>query len=119
MLFISVNLSAQQHQDRLRPPKPPSAEEVNKMVDELSTNLSLSKSQKKEIFDLFATHFNRIRESMGSREGNGSPEEMEKKREKFEEQIKSILNDEQKVAFDKFMKNHDPRSNQRKPKRNE
>ena len=115
MLFISGNLLAQQ--DRNPPPKPPSTEEVNKMVDELSTNLSLSESQKKEVSELFTAHFNKVRESMGNREGKGSPEEMQQKRKDFEEQVKSILNDEQKVQFDKFIKSHGPQSDQQKPNR--
>ncbi len=117
MLFISGNLLAQQQQDRNPPPKPPSTEEVNKMVDELSTNLSLNKSQKKEVSDLFTAHFNEARGSMNNNERNVSREEMEKKRRSFEEQIKSLLNDEQKVEFDKFMKSCGPQPNQQKPKR--
>lgn len=112
MLFISGNLLAQQQPDRNPPPKPPSTEEVNKMVDELSTNLSLSESQKKQVSDLFTTHFNSVGESKGGKEGNGSPEEMGKNRKDFEEQIKSLLNDEQKTEFDNFMKSHGPQSNQ-------
>ena len=62
MLFISGNLLAQQQpgQDKNQPPKPPSTTEVNKMVDELSTNLSLSESQKKEVSELFTAHFNNV-----------------------------------------------------------
>ena len=117
MLFLSISLSAQQQPERNGPPKPPSATEVNKMVDELSTNLSLSESQKKEVSELFTAHFNKVRESMGNREGKGSPEEMQQKRKDFEEQVKSLLNDEQKVQFDKFMKSLGPQSNQQMPKR--
>lgn len=112
MLFISGNLLAQQQPDRNPPPKPPSTEEVNKMVDELSTALSLSKKQQTEVSELFTAHFNSVGESNGGKEGNGSPEEMEKNRKDFEEQIKSLLNDEQKTEFDNFMKSHGPQSNQ-------
>ena len=117
MLFISGNLLAQQQQERNRPPKPPSATEVNKMVDELSTNLSLSEAQKQKVSDLFTAHFNEARESMNNNERNVSREEMEKKRRNFEEQIKSLLNDEQKTEFDKFMKSRGPQPNQQQQKR--
>ncbi|MBK7631730.1 MAG: hypothetical protein IPJ23_13705 [Ignavibacteriales bacterium] len=117
MLFASISLSAQQQPERNGPPKPPSAVEVNKMIDELSTTLSLNESQKKEVPDLFTAHFNNMKESMGSREGSGSPEEMQQKRKDFEAQVKSLLNDEQKLAFDQFMKSRGPQPNQQMPKR--
>ncbi len=112
MLFISGNLLAQQQPERNGPPKPPTATEVNKMVDDLSAKLSLDKAQKQKVSDLFTAHFNNDRESMGNKEGKGSPEEMQQKRKDFEEQVKSLLNDEQKVAFDKFMKSRGPQPNQ-------
>lgn len=114
MLFISGNILAQQQpgQDRNQTPKPPSTTEVHKMVDELSTNLSLSESQKKEVSELFTVHFNNVKGSMGNKEGKGSPEVMQQKRKVFEEDVKSLLNDEQKTGFDRFMKNRDTQPNQ-------
>ena len=117
MLFFSINLSAQQRQERNQPPKPPSTEAVNKMVDELSTKLSLNKSQKQKVSDLYTAHFNEVRGSIKNNEKNVGREEMEKKRRNFEEQIKSLLNDEQKLAFDQFMKSRGPQPNQQMPKR--
>jgi hypothetical protein len=117
MLFFSINLSAQQRQERNQPPKPPSTEAVNKMVDELSAKLSLNKTQKQKVSDLYTAHFNEVRNSTNNNEKNVGREEMEKKRRNFEEQIKSLLNDEQKTEFDKFMKSHGPQHNQQQPKR--
>lgn len=120
MLFISGNILAQQQpgQDRNQPPKSPSTTEVNKMVDDLSTNLSLSESQKKEVSQLFTAHFNNVKGSIGNKEGKGSPEEMQQKRKDFEEQVKSLLNDKQKTGFDEFMKSRGPQHNQQqKPNR--
>ena len=117
MLFFSINLSAQQRQERNQPPKPPSTEAVNKMVDELSAKLSLNKSQKQKVSDLYTAHFNEVRNSTNNNEKNVGREEMEKKRRNFEEQIKSLLNDEQKTEFDNFMKSRGPQQNQQQPKR--
>lgn len=117
MLFISGNILAQQQPERNQPPKPPSAAEVNKMVDDLSVKLSLNKSQKQKVSDLFTAHFNEVRGSMNNNEKNAGREEMEKKRRNFEEQIKSLLNDAQKTEFDKFMKSRGPQPNQQRPKR--
>lgn len=116
MLCVSGNLLAQQQQNRNQPPKPPSTEEVNQMVDKLSTNLSLSESQKKEVSKLFTVHFNETRGSMNNNEKNSSREEMEKNKRNFEEQAKSLLNDEQKTEFDKFMKSRGPQHKQQMPK---
>ena len=112
MLFISGNLLAQQQPEKNGPPKPPAVTDVNKMVDDLSTKLSLDKAQKQKVSDLFTAHFNNDRESIGNKKGKGSPEEMQQKRKDFEEQVKSLLNNEQKVAFDNFMKSRSPQQNQ-------
>ena len=53
------------------------------MVDELSKKISLNKSQKKEVSDLFTAHFNEVRGSMNNNERNESREEMDKKRRRF------------------------------------
>lgn len=117
MLFISGNILAQQQQDRNPPPKPLTATEVNKMIDDLSAKLSLDKAEKQKVSDLFTAHFNNVGESKGNKEGKGSPEEMQQKRKDFEEQVKSLLNNEQKVAFDNFMKSRGPQQNQQQQKR--
>ena len=84
------------------------------MVDDLSAKLSLNKTQKQKVSDLYTAHFNNVRESMGNKEGKGSPEEMQQKRKDFEEQVKSLLNDEQKTEFDKFVKNNMSQKRQQK-----
>lgn len=117
MLCLTINLSAQQKPEREGPPKPPSAVEVNKMVDDLSITLSLNESQKKVVSDLFTSHFNEIRESLENKQEKLSHEDMESNRRSFEEQIKNLLTEDQKVEFDKFMKNHGPHQNQHMPKR--
>ncbi len=118
ILFISGNLLAQQQPERNQPPKPPTVTEVNKMVDDLSVKLSLDKAQKQKVSDLYTAHFNNVRESMGNKEGKGSPEEMQQKRKNFEEQVKSLLNDEQKTEFDKFVKNNMNQKAQQKSRQN-
>lgn len=117
MLCLTINLSAQQKPEREGPPKPPSVVDVNKMVDDLSTTLSLNESQKKVVSDLFTSHFNEIRESLENKQEKLSREDMESNRRSFEEQIKNFLTEDQKVEFDKFMKNRGPQHNKQMPKR--
>ncbi|MBU1094860.1 MAG: hypothetical protein KKB34_00125 [Bacteroidetes bacterium] len=116
ILFISGSILAQQQQDRNQPPKPLSTTEVNKMVDDLSVKLSLDKTQKQKVSELFSAHFNKLRESMGNKQGKGSQEEMQQKRKDFEKHVKNLLNDEQKAEFDNFMQSRGPQPNQQ-PKR--
>lgn len=114
MIFISGNIFTQQ-QERNQPPKPPSTEEVDKMVDELSAKLSLDKVQKQKISYLYTAHFNEVRKSTNNNEKNVGREEMEKEKRAFEVKIKSLLTDEQKAEFDKFMKNRGQQPNHQRP----
>ena len=76
MFFLTSSLSAQQRQGaKGRPPIPDEAQ-INKMVDDLSTELSLSEGQKTEILALYTDHFAEVKASMNS-EQRPSREEME------------------------------------------
>ena len=110
MFFITSSLSAQQRQGKGSPPIPDEAQ-INKMVNELSTELSLSEGQKTEILALYTNHFAKAKASMNSKE-KPSREEMESLRAEFEEGVKILLNDEQKDLFDEFVKNNKPQQGQ-------
>jgi len=53
MIFISSNLLAQQRQG---PPKIPSDDQINKMVEDLTTELSFSEEQQASIHELYTDH---------------------------------------------------------------
>lgn len=114
ILFISGNLLAQQG-ERKGPPQLPSDSEIEKMVSELSEELSLSKDQETKIQELYTQHFAEVKTAMsGERK---SREEMEAYRTKFEDQVKSVLNDDQQELFDELKKSNDKRSGEQRERR--
>ncbi len=119
ILFSSGSLFAQSQQKRNHPPKLPSKVEITKIVKELSEDISLSSEQKNEVSTLFNSHFDEAKTKMKEHETTHKMNraEMDKLRNNFEIRIKSLLNDEQKIGFDNFMKNHKHESKQQKPRR--
>ena len=110
MFFLTSNLSAQQRQGKGSPPIPDEAQ-INKMVDELSTELSLSEGQKTEILALYTDHFAEAKVSMNSEE-RPSREEMESLRTEFEDDVKSLLTDEQQDLYEEIIKSNKPQNKQ-------
>lgn len=112
MILLSSNIFAQEGQRKGEGPPPiPNETQINKMVDKMSVELSLGESQKSEILALHIDHF---AETGASRENNNgqrkSREEMKSIRTEFEDEVKSLLNEEQKIKFEEFMKNQKKRS---------
>lgn len=104
-VFLSSNLLAQQRQgQRQGPPPIPDATQINKMVEDLSSELALTTTQKTKILALYTNHFSEVKTSMNGQ--RKSREEMESQKSKFEEQVKNVLNDNQKELFDNFVKKH-------------
>ena len=116
MFFITSSLSAQQREGKGSPPIPDEAQ-INKMVDVLATELSISEAQKTEILALYTNHFNEVKSSMSSGE-RPSREEMESLKEEFEDSVKSVLNDEQQDLFDEFMEKNNRQKGKQKSRRN-
>lgn len=111
MFFITSSLLAQQREGKGSPPIPDEAK-INKMVDELATELSLSEAQKTEILAIYTNHFNEVKSSMSS--GNRPNREgMERLKKEFEDSVKSVLNDAQQDLFDEFVKNNQKQNKQR------
>lgn len=103
LMFLTSCLSAQQRQGQ-GPPTIPNETQINKMVEDLSAELSLSKKQETKILEIFTFHFTELKEALETKgKERKSCEEMESHRSKFEDQVKSFLNEEQKDLFDKFM----------------
>ena len=119
MFFLTSNLSAQQRQGQGQeqgPPPIPNETQIVKMVEDLSAELSLSETQKTEILSLYTDHFAEVKSSMSSGQ-RASREEMESLKEEFEDDVKSILNDEQQDLFDEFVKKNQKQDRQRPNRR--
>ena len=111
MFFLTSNLSAQQRQEQ-GPPPIPNKTQIDKMVEDLSTELSLSDDQKTEILSLYTDHFAEVKSSMSSGQ-RPSREEMQSLKKEFEDQVKSQLNEDQQDLFDEFMKKNQKQDRQK------
>lgn len=112
MLLIAGNIFAQplQKGGMQGPPPIPDSCRIVKMVDELSKSLSLDDEQKKRILDLHFDHFCEAKSQMDK-----NHEKIESLRKEFENQVKSLLTEDQKKEFDEFVKNHAPQQRPPKP----
>jgi hypothetical protein len=115
MFFLTTNLSAQKRQEQ-GPPPIPNETQINKMVEDLSTELSLSEKQKAEFLSLYTDHFAEVKELIKSQ--RKSKEEMESKKAEFEDEIKNLLSDKQQDLFDDFMEKNNKQKGKEKPRRN-
>jgi hypothetical protein len=100
--IVSATMFAQPQQ---KPPKIPNDDQINKMIENLSTELSLNEKQHQEIHELYITHFDHVREKVELKkaEHRMEREEMDNLRSKFEEEVKSLLSEEQQTMFNKFI----------------
>lgn len=107
--LMSTNIiNAQRGHDGPPPPPPvPDADRVEKMVEHMAIELSLTDDQKVEIKKLYKEHFDEVRKKMEVEQKVRDKEraEKEKIREEFEKEVKALLSDEQIKQFDEFQKN--------------
>lgn len=108
MIFSITTLQAQQDQhnrDRQGPPPIPNEKQIQEMVSDLSTELSLTDTQTEEVSKIYLAHFEEAKEKMENNKlERPSRKEMEKLRTDFEKEVKAQLTDEQQKQFDAFLK---------------
>ena len=112
MILFGVNLKAQ-HGPGDGPPPIPNDKQIEKMVLDLSEELSLSNDQSDRIEALFKEHFEEVKESLDRNE-KMMRGEMELKKSEFENKIKGLLSEEQAEQFEEFMKKLAPPRRQRR-----
>ena len=88
------------------------------MVEDLSAELSLTEDQETEILALYQDHFAEVKSSMSSGQ-RPSREKMESLKEEFEDEVKSLLNDEQQDLYEEFIKKNKPQNGQDRQRPNE
>jgi len=95
------------------PPPVPNDKQIEKMVSDLSENLSLSKEQEVKILDLYKEHFAEMKEMTS---GNNRPdrEEMEALASAFEKKVKSVLTEEQVSRYEAYLKKQNRQGPQRR-----
>ena len=108
LLITTVGLA----QRKQGPPPQPSSQQINQMIDDLSSELNLTSSQTSQISNIFSEHFKEMKSKRGKRSGSKrqDPGAMESSRQEFEAQIKRVLSTDQIAAFDKFMQSRGPQS---------
>lgn len=104
-MVISIGEIYGQEPERPRPPMIPDSTQIVKMVDELTVELQLSSEQKVKISKLYFAHFKEMKakQEANIRKHEKEKEEMQLNRQKFENQVKSELTNEQQAKFEKFV----------------
>jgi len=103
------------------PPPIPNEKQIEKMVTDLSKELSLDETQQQQVSEMFVAHFNEVKEVQNKYKASHEAErkEMDSARNEFEKEMKTVLTKEQQKQFDEFMENRKPQQNkkvQRPPK---
>ena len=104
VIIISSSFTfAQPQQGR---PILPNDERINRMVDDMANQLSLTKSQKEEILTLHKEHFQKLKQMFKEEKTNRkkTKEEHEQLRMELEKDVESLLNDVQKTKYKEFVK---------------
>ena len=117
--FIQAQPTGGQQGRDQGPPPVPNDKQIEKMLTDLSKELSLSEEQEKQISDLYFTHFEEMGE-MQEANKNSRPdrEVMEKMKDDFESGVKSYLTKDQKKSYNAYLrKQESQRGGQGKPQR--
>lgn len=106
-LMLTSVAAAQRNQG---PPQPPSGQQLEEMVNQLSRELDLTNPQTAQITVLFRNHFDEMKSKMGQNASSKRPDPkvMETQRAAFENQVKALLSPEQVAAFETFMEKRSP-----------
>ena len=105
LVFITTNLVAQPRNDRMTSPPPPDSIHIQKMVDEMEKELSLTVEQKKEISTIFLTQMKAGKKKRDLMEAKRI-EENRQVRKEVDEKVKAVLNEEQAMAYVLFEEKH-------------
>lgn len=118
-MFTLANLNAQQMQRKPQGPPPiPNEKQIDKMITDLETKLSLSESQKQKMKEIMSDHFKTMKtvQEKYRKSHEAERKEMETLKVKFDDEIESVLSKEQSVLFEEFMKEKRPRNNRKMEK---
>ncbi|MGQ1947482.1 hypothetical protein ACT3CD_10345 [Geofilum sp. OHC36d9] len=85
------------------PPPVPNARQIEKMVNSLAEDLSLSDTQKEQVSAIYTAHFKTVKEKLS---GNDRPErsEMEALDKKLEEKVSALLTKAQTSQYKTWLK---------------
>lgn len=109
LAFLSTNitLAQERQQDRPQGPPPvPNDEQIEKMVTDLSKELSLTEVQEEKVSDIYFDHFEKVAEQQEKNKGKrGSGHEvMQKLNSDFEADVKELLTEDQQKLYEAYLK---------------
>lgn len=119
ILLVSASLFAQQPGGGQRggrqagPPPVPNNQQIEKMVTNLASELSLSTNQKTKVLGFYKEHFKQVKKKIS---GNNRPkrEEMEALDAALTKKVKAVLTDNQKIKYETYLKSQRKRRPQGK-----
>jgi hypothetical protein len=99
---------------RGQPPALPDSTQIVRIVEDMAKALKLTDAQKSHISDLHFAHFAAMKDRMGQAKGarEDHRKEMDALRLRFEDDVKALLNEEQKREFEATAKKRGPRAGQ-------
>lgn len=104
-ILFSVTFAQAQPQGKQQGPPPlPNDEQIEKMVNDLSSELDLSETQEKQVSEFYFAHFEEVEAVTDDGKSRPDREVMEQMKKDFETDVKSVLTKDQQKEFDAYMK---------------
>ena len=106
-LSTSITLAQGRQQDKPQgPPPAPTDEQIEKMVTELSKELSLTDVQEEKVSDIFFDHYKEVEELQESNKGSrgGNREIIQKLNTELENSVNVLLTEDQKKMYESYLK---------------
>jgi len=88
-------------------PKVLTTTQIVKMVDKLSSEISLSEEQKTAVLEIYKSHFKKVESKTKS--GKPNCNEMDALKNDFEDNVKAVLSKDQQKLFTAYQKKNDKR----------
>jgi Spy/CpxP family protein refolding chaperone len=102
VLLVGSSVYAQPSGGQQGPASVPNSKQIKKIVADVSKELSLTDEQESKISEMYATHFDEVKEATSS--GKPDRNEMEAMKTEFEKEVKSVLTEEQQKLFTAYLK---------------
>ncbi len=115
-IFFTSTMAMAQQKVKQGPPPVPSKKQIEKMLEELKTKLSLTEYQNEKISAIYTAHFRKMDEMIGKEKDQRSVNhaQMKELRTSFEKEVKTILTKKQKELFNNFMKEKEQQHGKKK-----
>ena len=111
VVLIASTVSAQQRgpQDggQQGPPPLPSSKQIEKMVSNMSKEISLSEDQESEVLEIYTAHFEEVEDKTKS--GRPDRKVMEALKTDLEKEVNALLTEEQQELYKAYQKKNRPK----------